>query len=50
MLAEAGDVRRLPSAKQFLIHLGWCPADTRSGKYEDAQLHLSKPATGTSGA
>lgn len=42
ILAEAGDVRRYPSAKQFLAHFGWCPADSQSGKYKNAHPRLSK--------
>lgn len=42
LLAEAGDVHRFPSAKQFLAHFGWCPADTQSGAYRDAHPRLSK--------
>ena len=42
ILAEAGDVRRFPSAKQFLAHFGWCPADTQSGKYKNTHPRLSK--------
>ena len=42
ILAEAGDVARYPSAKQFLAHFGWCPADVQSGAYKDAHPRLSK--------
>jgi transposase len=42
LLAEAGDVRRFPSAKQFVAHFGWCPADTQSGAFKDAHPRLSK--------
>jgi transposase len=42
IVAEAGDVRRYPSAKQFLAHFGWCPADVQSGKYKNAHPRLSK--------
>jgi transposase len=42
IVAEAGDVGRYPSAKQFLAHFGWCPADTQSGKYKNTHPRLSK--------
>jgi len=42
LLAEAGDIRRYPSAKQFLAHFGWCPTDTQSGAYKDRHPRLSK--------
>ena len=42
ILAEAGDVARYSSAKQFLAHFGWCPADVQSGQYKDAHPRLSK--------
>lgn len=42
ILAEAGDVTRFPSAKQFLAHFGWCPVDKQSGQYKDAHPRLSK--------
>src|SRR5918911_3150063 len=32
LVAEAGDVRRFPSSKQFLAHFGWCPSDAQSGQ------------------
>ena len=41
-LAEAGDVRRFASAKQFVAHFGWCPADRQSGAFKDAHPRLSK--------
>ena len=42
LLAEAGDVQRYPSAKQFLAHFGWCPIDRQSGAYQDPHPRLSK--------
>jgi transposase len=42
ILAEAGDIARYPSAKQFLAHFGWCPADAQSGQYKDAHPRLSR--------
>jgi transposase len=42
LLAEAGDVHRFPSAKQFLAHFGWCSADTQNGAYKDAHPRLSE--------
>jgi transposase len=38
----AGDVRRFPTAKQFVAHFGWCPADKQSGQYQRAHPPLSK--------
>jgi transposase len=42
ILAEAGDVRRFPSAKHFLAHFGWCPQDAQSGQYRNPHPPLSK--------
>jgi transposase len=42
LVAEAGDVRRFPTAKHFLAHFGWCPRDTQSGQYRAAHPRLSK--------
>ena len=45
LVAEAGDVRRFPTAKHFLAHFGWCPRDTQSGQYRAAHPRLSKAGT-----
>ncbi len=42
LIAEAGDVQRFPSSKQFLAHFGWCPADTQSGQSRNPHPRLSK--------
>jgi transposase len=42
ILSEVGDVRRFPSAKHFLSHFGWCPADTQSGQFKDAHPRLAR--------
>jgi transposase len=42
LVAEAGDVRRFPTAKHFLAHFGWCPRDTQSGQFRAAHPRLSK--------
>jgi transposase len=42
LVAAAGDVRRFPTAKQFVAHFGWCPADAQSGQYQRAHPPLSK--------
>jgi transposase len=42
LIAEAGNVRRFPSAKQFVAHFGWCPADSQSGQYQRAHPRLSR--------
>ena len=42
LVAEAGQVRRFPSAKQFVAHFGWCPADAQSGQYQRAHPRLSR--------
>ena len=42
LVAAAGDVRRFPTAKQFVAHFGWCPADSQSGQYQRAHPPLSK--------
>jgi transposase len=42
LVAESGDVRRFPTATQFVAHFGWCPADTQSGQYHRAHPPLSK--------
>ena len=41
-MAESGDVRRFPTAKQFLAHFGWCPADAQSGQYKQAHPRLAR--------
>jgi transposase len=42
ILAEAGDIRRFPSAKRFLAHFGWCPRDRQSGQYKQTHPRLAK--------
>jgi transposase len=42
LVAEAGDPSRFRSAKEFVAHFGWCPADTQSGMYKAAHPPLSK--------
>ena len=42
ILAEAGDVGRYPSAKQFVADFGWCSVDVQSGRYKNAHPRLSK--------
>jgi transposase len=42
LVAEAGDPTRYRSAKQFVAHFGWCPADVQSGAYKAAHPVLSK--------
>jgi transposase len=42
IIAEAGDVRRFPTAKQFVAHFGWCPADHQSGSFKNAHPRLSR--------
>jgi transposase len=42
IIAEAGDVRRFPTAKQFVAHSGWCPADHQSGSFKNAHPRLSR--------
>jgi transposase len=33
IVAEIGDVRRFPTLKKFLSHLGWCPQTFQTGGY-----------------
>lgn len=33
IISEIGDVRRFPTLKKFLSHLGWCPRSFQTGKY-----------------
>jgi transposase len=42
IVAEAGEITRYASAKHFVAHFGWCPADLQSGRYKDAHPTLSK--------
>ena len=42
LVSEAGDPGRYRSAKQFVAHFGWCPADVQSGAYKAAHPPLSK--------
>ena len=41
IVAEAGDIRRFPTAKQFVAHFGWCPADDQSGSFKNPHPRLS---------
>jgi transposase len=42
LVAEAGDPSRYRSAKEFVAHFGWCPADVQSGAYKATHPPLSK--------
>ena len=42
LIAEAGEIHRFPSSKQFLAHFGWCPADSQSGQSHNPHPRLSK--------
>jgi transposase len=42
LVAEAGNVRRFPSAEQFAAHVGWCPAAARSGRHQRAHPRLAR--------
>jgi transposase len=42
ILAEAGDVGRFPTAKQFLAYFGWCPTDHQSGVSRHPHPRLSR--------
>lgn len=42
LIAEAGDVHRFTTSKQFLAHFGWCPADSQSGQSRNPHPRLSK--------
>jgi transposase len=42
ILAEAGDVQRFATAKQFVAHSGWCPADHQSGTFKHPHPRLSR--------
>jgi transposase len=33
IIAEIGDIRRYPTLKKFLSHLGWCPQSFQTGSY-----------------
>lgn len=33
IVSEIGDVRRFPTLKKFLSHLGWCPQSFQTGNY-----------------
>ncbi len=33
IISEIGDVRRFPTLKKFLSHLGWCPQSFQTGNY-----------------
>lgn len=33
LISEIGDVRRFPTLKKFLSHLGWCPQTFQTGNY-----------------
>jgi transposase len=38
IISEIGDIRRFPTLKKFLSHLGWCPQSFQTGNY-----HLEHP-------
>ena len=41
IIAEIGDVRRFPTLKKFLSHLGWCPQTFQTGNYRMAHPKMS---------
>lgn len=45
LIAEAGDVHRFPSSKQFLAHFGWCPTDAQSGQSRNPTRGSPRPGT-----
>jgi len=34
IISEIGDIRRYPTLKKFLSHLGWCPQSFQTGNYQ----------------
>ena len=41
IIAEIGDVRRFPTLKKFLSHLGWCPQTFQTGNYRMVHPKMS---------
>lgn len=41
LISEIGDVRRFPTLKKFLSHLGWCPQSFQTGNYQMEHPRMS---------
>ena len=41
IVAEIGDIRRYPTLKKFLSHLGWCPQSFQTGNYRMEHPRMS---------
>ena len=41
IVSEIGDIRRFPTLKQFLSHLGWCPQSFQTGNYQMEHPRMS---------
>ena len=41
IVSEIGDVRRFPTLKKFLSHLGWCPQSFQTGNYRMEHPRMS---------
>jgi len=41
IMAEIGDIRRFPTLKKFLSHLGWCPQTFQTGNYRMEHPRMS---------
>jgi transposase len=41
IVSEIGDIRRFPTLKKFLSHLGWCPQSFQTGNYRMEHPRMS---------
>lgn len=41
IMSEIGDIRRFPTLKKFLSHLGWCPQTFQTGNYRMEHPRIS---------
>ena len=41
IMSEIGDIRRFPTLKKFLSHLGWCPQTFQTGNYRMEHPRMS---------
>ena len=41
IISEIGDIRKFPTIKKFLSHLGWCPQTFQTGNYRMAHPKMS---------
>ena len=47
IISEIGDIRKFPTIKKFLSHLGWCPQTFQTGNYRMAHPKMSHAGDGS---